>query len=246
MQQRISLLHQRVCEERIKGNVPITDRQKTRHRRRSNDLTALSVKMTSLQMKRCKVDFSLLCCFRYSGFAGLHGYPNMRKQMPTEPTVEPNFSRLPPAGRGRHGRQHCPWTLYWCRVRCGRRAFPIAYAICNVTADDRSAKLTNFRRLRLRIRYKTHKNLFSLSQDLLERHWRSVSNRSGRSVESVNDGIRYLLTYIDVFSKRAWAVPDRKSPLETSPKLSKRFWQIKCAPWYTVTKVHNFLTFQYM
>jgi len=108
MQQRISLLHQRVCEERIKGNVLITDRQKTRHRRRSNDLTALSVKMTSLQMKRCKVDFSLLCCFRYSGFAGLHGYLNMRKQMPTEPTVEPNFSRLPPAGRGRHGRQHCP------------------------------------------------------------------------------------------------------------------------------------------
>ena len=43
------------------------------------------------------------------------------------------------------------------------------------------------------------------------------------SLSSFNDGIRYLLTYIDVFSKRAWAVPDRKSPLETSPKLSKRF-----------------------
>ena len=36
----------------LNGNVPLTDRQKTRLRRRSNDLRALSVKKTSLRKKR--------------------------------------------------------------------------------------------------------------------------------------------------------------------------------------------------
>jgi len=36
----------------LKGNVPLTDRQKTKLRRRRNDLRALSVKKTSLRKKR--------------------------------------------------------------------------------------------------------------------------------------------------------------------------------------------------
>ena len=36
----------------LKGNVPLTDRQKTRLRRGRNDLRALSVKKTSLRKKR--------------------------------------------------------------------------------------------------------------------------------------------------------------------------------------------------
>jgi len=47
------------------------------------------------------------------------------------------------------------------------------------------------------------------------------------SLSSFNDGMRYLLTCIDVFTKRAWAVPVRKKSVETSPSISERFWQIK-------------------
>ena len=36
----------------IKGNVPLTDRQKTNLRRKRNDLRALSLKKTSLRKKR--------------------------------------------------------------------------------------------------------------------------------------------------------------------------------------------------
>ena len=54
-------------------------------------------------------------------------------------------------------------------------------------------------------------NTFSKTQDVLERYRGPLSDRSCRRIESVpfNDGMRYLLTCIDVFSKRAWAVPDR-------------------------------------
>ena len=44
--------------------------------------------------------------------AGLHRYLNLHKQVPTEPAVEPNFDRLPPAGRGRRKRKQRPWTPY--------------------------------------------------------------------------------------------------------------------------------------
>ena len=56
----------------------------------------------------------------------------------------------------------------------------------------------------------TQENSFSSSQDVLERYWRSVPDLVDISnLSPFNDGMRYLPTCIDVFSKRAWALPIR-------------------------------------
>jgi len=87
-----------------------------------------------------------------------------------------------------------------------------ACTLCNVTADDRrvpsetiwpnkTRTLHKPRRLRFPRRKTYSKGIGNLYQiDLVD-----VSNLSPH-----NDGMRYLLTCIDVFSKRAWAVPVRK------------------------------------
>jgi len=60
------------------------------------------------------------------------------------------------------------------------------------------------------------------------------------SLSSFNDGMRYLLTCIDAFSKRAWAVPvARKSARDVVEAFEKILADQKCTM-YRVTKVQNF------
>jgi len=52
MRKAIYRLRERMRQKRDKGNVPLSDRQKSELRRKKKDLRALSLKKTSLQQKR--------------------------------------------------------------------------------------------------------------------------------------------------------------------------------------------------
>ena len=63
----------------LKGNVPLTDRQKTKLRRSQNDLRELLIKKTALRNKRRilqKVAFSALYCLRYSAYSPICFFSN--------------------------------------------------------------------------------------------------------------------------------------------------------------------------
>ena len=59
-------------------------------------------------------------------------------------------------------------------------------------------------------------------------------------LSSHNDGSRYLLTCIDVFSKRAWAVRFGGRQVKTLRKHSKKYWPTEIATWCRATRVPNF------
>jgi len=62
----------------------------------------------------------------------------------------------------------------------------------------------------MRTRYTNReKNSLSSSQDVFDGHNGPVPDRLGGAVQHFLDGARYLLACIDVFSKKAWAVPVR-------------------------------------
>ena len=97
------------------------------------------------------------------------------------------------------------------------------YVTCVATADARNAKRESFFRNKTlhrprRIRFPRRKTYSKGIADLFQIDLVDVSTLS-----SHNDGMRYILTCIDVFSKRAWAVPIRT---KTGRDVTQAFEQI--------------------
>ena len=139
--------------------------------------------------------------------AALHRYLNVCKQVPAEPKVETVLgtpAQQPMRGRRRR-RQHRPWSLdpllRWSTLRLPGSLGSVRNESKKFLAGRDAYTLHKSRWIRFGRRETYLKGIADLFQvDLVD-----LSN-----LASYNDGMRYLLTCIDVLSKQAWAVPVRR------------------------------------
>ena len=183
--------------------------------------------------------------------AALHRYLNLRKQVPVEPSVQVNpITVVPPTPpppppppsespirspsptirrRGRRRRkQSLAGSPFWHGDRVLRLEICRKFRRIEQSASLRRSN-PFCERISGRTRFlhvtQAEETAVSSSQDLLERHRGPLSDGFGGCVRSIvtRHTSRYLLTCIDVFSKRAWAVLVRR---KTGQKVAKAFEKI--------------------
>jgi len=84
-----------------------------------------------------------------------------------------------------------------------------------------------------RIRFPRRRTFSKVIADLYQTDLADVSNLS-----PFNDGMRYLLTCIDVFSKRAWAIPIKTKSARSVADAFEKI--LNHATWCRATRVPNF------